>query len=48
MFFIVQNSPLITHVGTQNLNLILLAVTTNGLIFQIIDSLIESIGVRLT
>lgn len=31
-----------------NLNLILLAVTNNGLIFQIIDSLIESMGVRLT
>ena len=32
----------------EDLNLILVAATTNGFLFQIVDSLMASIGVRLT
>ena len=42
-----KNLLLITH-GDADLNLILVVETTNGFTFQIIDSSIQSRGVRLT
>ena len=45
---LVTYSLLITHVQNAELNLTPVTGTTNGFIFQIINSLIESWGVRLT
>ena len=45
-----SNKKITAHYACRNadLNLLLIAATTNRFSFQIIDSLMESMGVRLT